>query len=158
MSALPGARSIRLFRDVRKPGRFVSVGEWDDANAVRAFKSAPEFKEGLGRLVRLAAEFGPTEHVTLAKATGGSTETHSPPEDSRRSTLRPSPCLQAVETGISVRHRLAGGVMDSDKVKGKLKETEGKVTGDEEREAQGKNQQDWGKVKEKAREAKDKVS
>ena len=48
--------------------------------------------------------------------------------------------------------------MDSDKVKGKLKETEGKVTGDAEREAQGKNQQDWGKVKDKAREAKDKVS
>ena len=48
--------------------------------------------------------------------------------------------------------------MDSDKVKGKLKETEGKATGDEERELQGKNQKDWGKVKDKAREAKDKVS
>jgi len=48
--------------------------------------------------------------------------------------------------------------MDSDKVKGKLKETEGKVTGDETREAQGKTQKDWGKVKDKAREAKDDVS
>jgi len=48
--------------------------------------------------------------------------------------------------------------MDSDKVKGKLKETEGKATGDEAREAQGKTQKDWGKVKDKAREAKDEVS
>ena len=81
VSARPGARSIRLFRDVRNPGRFISFGEWDDADAVRAFKGASEFKEGLGRLVQLAAEFEPTEHVTLAKATGGSTEAHSPPED-----------------------------------------------------------------------------
>lgn len=48
--------------------------------------------------------------------------------------------------------------MSSDKVKGKLKETEGKVTGDKDREAQGKNQKDWGKVKDKARDAKDKIT
>ena len=55
VSARPGAGSIRLFRDVRNPGRFISFGEWDDADAVRRFKSAPEFKEGLASLVRLAA-------------------------------------------------------------------------------------------------------
>jgi len=81
VSARPGAGSIRLFRDVRNPGRFVSLGQWDDADAVRSFKSSPEFKERLGRVVGLATEFEPTEHVTLAKATGGSAETHSPPED-----------------------------------------------------------------------------
>jgi uncharacterized protein YjbJ (UPF0337 family) len=48
--------------------------------------------------------------------------------------------------------------MDKDKVTGKLKETEGKVTGDKDREAQGKNQKDWGKIKDKARDAKEKVS
>lgn len=48
--------------------------------------------------------------------------------------------------------------MDSDKVKGKLKETEGKATGDDTREAQGKAQKEWGKAKDKAREAKDDVS
>jgi uncharacterized protein YjbJ (UPF0337 family) len=48
--------------------------------------------------------------------------------------------------------------MDKDKVTGKLKETEGKVTGDKDREAQGKNQKDWGKVKDKARDVKDEVS
>ena len=48
--------------------------------------------------------------------------------------------------------------MDKDKVTGKLKETEGKVTGDESREMQGKTEKDWGKVKDKARDVKDKVS
>ncbi len=48
--------------------------------------------------------------------------------------------------------------MDKDKVTGKLKETEGKMTGDKDRESQGKNQKDWGKVKDKARDAKEKVS
>ena len=80
-SKRPGSIAIRLFRDVRNPGRFVSLGQWDDADAVRGFKSAPEFKERLGRLVKLAAEFEPTEHVTLAKVTDGSAQTHSPPDD-----------------------------------------------------------------------------
>ena len=48
--------------------------------------------------------------------------------------------------------------MDKDKVTGKLKETEGKVTGDKDRETQGKNQKDWGKVKDKGRDLKDKVT
>lgn len=48
--------------------------------------------------------------------------------------------------------------MSSDKVKGTLKETEGKLTGDEAREAQGKGQKDWGKVKDKAEDAKDKIT
>lgn len=48
--------------------------------------------------------------------------------------------------------------MSSDKVKGTLKETEGKVTGDEVREAQGESQKNWGKVKDKAEDAKDKIT
>ena len=48
--------------------------------------------------------------------------------------------------------------MDKDKVTGKLKETEGKATGDEVREAQGKSEKNWGKAKDKARDAKDKVT
>jgi uncharacterized protein YjbJ (UPF0337 family) len=48
--------------------------------------------------------------------------------------------------------------MDKDKVTGQLKETEGKVTGDKVRETQGETEKDWGKVKDKARDAKDKVT
>ena len=76
-----GAGTLRLFRDVRNPGRFVSFGQWDDADAVRAWKSSPEFKERIGRVVRQATEFEPTEHVTLRKVSGGTVETLSPPAE-----------------------------------------------------------------------------
>jgi hypothetical protein len=46
---------------------------------VRAFKSAPEFKEQLGRIVKLAKDFEPTELVTVVKAEGGTSERLSPP-------------------------------------------------------------------------------
>lgn len=80
-SQRPGALMFRLVRDVRNPGRFVSVGHWEDAEAIRAWKVSPEFKGRLGRVVREAKEFEPTEHVTLLKATGGTVEELSPPAD-----------------------------------------------------------------------------
>jgi heme-degrading monooxygenase HmoA len=79
-SERPGARTLRLLRDVRNPGRFFSTGEWDDADAIAAWKSSPEFKERLGRVVRQASSFEPTELVTLAKVAGGTVEMLSPPE------------------------------------------------------------------------------
>jgi uncharacterized protein YjbJ (UPF0337 family) len=66
--------------------------------------------------------------------------------------------LRAGETGIHDGTIEERGVMDKDKVTGQLKETEGKVTGDKVRETQGKNEKDWGKVKDTARDAKDKVT
>jgi hypothetical protein len=48
---------------------------------VRNWKSSPEFKERLGRIVKQAIEFEPTEHVTMVRVTGGSAETLSPPDD-----------------------------------------------------------------------------
>src|SRR5438046_9698243 len=74
ISRRPGNRSVRLMRDVRNTGRLVSVGSWDDAEAVRAFKSATEFKEQLGSLVRLAMDFEQTDLGTLVR-TGGETST-----------------------------------------------------------------------------------
>jgi uncharacterized protein YjbJ (UPF0337 family) len=47
---------------------------------------------------------------------------------------------------------------DWDKTKGKLKEKEGEVTGDETREAQGKAEQGWADTKDKAGELKDAVT
>ena len=43
--------------------------------------------------------------------------------------------------------------MDKDQVKGKAKEVEGKITGDESREAEGRTQGKWGDVKDKADDA-----
>jgi heme-degrading monooxygenase HmoA len=75
-----GAGTLRLVRDVRNAGRFVSFGQWDDADAVRGWKSSAEFKERIGRVVRQAAEFEPTELVTIVKVTGGTVEVLSPPD------------------------------------------------------------------------------
>jgi uncharacterized protein YjbJ (UPF0337 family) len=51
--------------------------------------------------------------------------------------------------------------MDRDRIEGKAKEVEGKVTGDESREAEGRAQGKWGELKDKAEDAwedaKDKV-
>ncbi len=51
--------------------------------------------------------------------------------------------------------------MEKDRIEGKAKELEGKVTGDESREAEGRAQGKWGEMKEKADDAwegaKDKV-
>jgi heme-degrading monooxygenase HmoA len=79
-SNAPGAGTLRLARDTRNPGRFVSFGQWEDAEAVQAWKSSPEFKERIARVVKQASEFEPTEHLTLAKVTSGTVETLSPPE------------------------------------------------------------------------------
>ena len=43
--------------------------------------------------------------------------------------------------------------MDSDRIEGDLKEAEGKLTGDEDREAEGKAQSAWGEAKDKADDA-----
>jgi heme-degrading monooxygenase HmoA len=66
-------------RDVRNTGRLVSVGKWDNAEAVQDFKSTAEFKEQLGRVVKLAKDFEPTELVSLVKAADGTSERFSPP-------------------------------------------------------------------------------
>jgi len=79
-STRPGAQTIRLVRDVRNAGRFVSFGQWDDADAVQAFKGADEFKQRLGGMVKLASEFEPTELVVLKRVAGGNVETLAPPD------------------------------------------------------------------------------
>ena len=71
---------LRLARDVRNAGRFISIGRWHDAEAVRAWKSSEEFKPRLGAVVRQAAGFEPTELAVLRRAEGGNVETLSPPE------------------------------------------------------------------------------
>ena len=80
VSERPANHGIRLVRDVRNPGRFLSLGLWDDANAIAEWKSAAEFKERLRGVVSQAKEFEPTELVVLRKAADGSIETLSPPE------------------------------------------------------------------------------
>jgi heme-degrading monooxygenase HmoA len=79
-SARPGAKTLRLARDVRNPGRFISFGQWDDADAVREWKSSDEFKQRLGAMVKPASEFEPTELAVVRRAADGSVEALSPPQ------------------------------------------------------------------------------
>ena len=81
VSAQPGAVTFRLVRDVRSAARFISFGQWEDADAVRTWKSSAEFKEGLSRVVKQATEFEPTELVVLKKAARGTVESLAPPAD-----------------------------------------------------------------------------
>lgn len=75
-----GAQTLRLFRDVRNTGRFLAFGQWDDAEAVEAWKSSQEFKQRIGRVVAQATAFEPTELVTLAKVMDGAVEAFLPPD------------------------------------------------------------------------------
>jgi heme-degrading monooxygenase HmoA len=60
-SSLPGAGSARLARDLREPDRFVSFMQWESIEAVRAWKTSPEFKPRMGRVQQHVDKFSPTE-------------------------------------------------------------------------------------------------
>ena len=70
-SGMRGAGTLRLARDVRSPDVFVSFGEWQDVQAVRAWKGGPEFKERLARVLQYVEEFEPTELELVATAEAG---------------------------------------------------------------------------------------
>jgi heme-degrading monooxygenase HmoA len=70
-SGMPGAGTLHLARDVRNVERFVSFGRWDSADAVRAWKSHPEFRERIARVLQHVDEFEPTELSLVATADAG---------------------------------------------------------------------------------------
>jgi heme-degrading monooxygenase HmoA len=70
-SGRPGAGTLRLARDVRQPERFVSFGRWDTPDAVRDWKSSPEFRERLAQVRQQVDEFEPTEFAVVATAESG---------------------------------------------------------------------------------------
>ena len=80
-SASSGAGTLRLARDVRSRDRFVSFGRWDSIDSVRAWKTSPEFRERIGRVVQHVDEFEPTELVVAATADGGQTTVEQAPAE-----------------------------------------------------------------------------
>jgi heme-degrading monooxygenase HmoA len=64
----PGAGTLRLARDTRDPERFVSFAAWDSIEEVRAWKSAPDFRERVARVLQHVAEFEPSELKVVATA------------------------------------------------------------------------------------------
>jgi heme-degrading monooxygenase HmoA len=72
-SSMPGAGRLQLARDIRKPEQFVSFGEWESLDQVRAWKSSPEFRERMAQVQQHVDEFKPTELALVATADAGST-------------------------------------------------------------------------------------
>ncbi len=67
-SGKPGVGMLHLGRDAQDPGRYVSFGEWESADAVRGWKSDPDFRENLARVLQYVDEFDNTELTTVVAA------------------------------------------------------------------------------------------
>jgi heme-degrading monooxygenase HmoA len=77
-SGRPGAGTLRLTRDLRSVGVFLSFGSWESIDAVRAWKSAPEFRERFARVLQHVNEFEPTELELVAMAERGAASANAP--------------------------------------------------------------------------------
>jgi heme-degrading monooxygenase HmoA len=61
-----GAKSFFLWQDTNDPQRFVSYGEWQDKDAVDAWRSDPGFRESLGRVAAHCEDFKPHDSTLVA--------------------------------------------------------------------------------------------
>ena len=77
-SSRPGAARLMLTSDVKDAERYVSFGEWDTEDDARAWKSTPEFSEGLARVLQNTDDFENTELRTLVTAEAGSSRIAAP--------------------------------------------------------------------------------
>jgi heme-degrading monooxygenase HmoA len=64
----PGSGVLTLARDAFDATRFVSFGGWQSNTAVRAWKSSPEFRERIARVLQHVSEFSPSELTVVATA------------------------------------------------------------------------------------------
>jgi heme-degrading monooxygenase HmoA len=71
-SSMPGAGTLRLGRDTGDVMRFVSYGAWDNVDAVRTWKSAPEFRERIAQVLQYVDDFHPSELDVIATCADGS--------------------------------------------------------------------------------------
>lgn len=55
----PGSEWVLLARDVDNPRRFRSIGPWEDAEAIEAWRESDGFKERVGKLRELLEMFEP---------------------------------------------------------------------------------------------------
>ena len=73
-SSLAGAGRLQLTRDAREPERFVSFGDWESIERVRDWKSSPEFRERMARVLQHVDEFHPAELTLIASAEHGTAD------------------------------------------------------------------------------------
>jgi heme-degrading monooxygenase HmoA len=67
LRTMPGAGTARLTRDLSEPRRYLSFAPWESAEAMRAWKSAPEFRERMAAVQEHVAEFAPSEFELVAE-------------------------------------------------------------------------------------------
>ncbi len=67
LSTMEGAGTARLTRDLSDPQRFLSFAPWESAEAMQAWKSAPEFPERMAAVQKHVAEFTPSEMELVAE-------------------------------------------------------------------------------------------
>ena len=70
-SGMPGAGELRLVREVSDGGRYLSLGVWESDDAAHAWKSAPEFRPRLARVLEHVAQFEPSELALVATVRAG---------------------------------------------------------------------------------------
>jgi heme-degrading monooxygenase HmoA len=68
----PGAGTLQLTRDLRDDGVFLSFGAWESSDAVRAWKTSPDFRERMARVLQHVDEFEPSELAVVASVRAGS--------------------------------------------------------------------------------------
>lgn len=56
---LPGASSARLLQDLDQPGLFLSIGPWESLEAVKNWRSTPEFADFFARAKELCESIEP---------------------------------------------------------------------------------------------------
>ena len=72
-AGLPGAAGdALLLRDLRDPECFVSFLPWESLEAIKGWKTHPEFKERMSRVQQHIDEFAPTETEVVARVTAAS--------------------------------------------------------------------------------------
>jgi heme-degrading monooxygenase HmoA len=70
-TGFPGSGMARLARDLGEPDRFLSFLDWESIEAVRRWKSSPDFKERMSRVQKHIDKFAPTELEFVASCMSG---------------------------------------------------------------------------------------
>src|SRR5262249_13080580 len=70
-SQMPGAGRLSLTRDLYEQGLYGSFEDWASEAAVRGWKSSPEFKEQMARVLQHVDEFNSAELGLVATARDG---------------------------------------------------------------------------------------
>jgi heme-degrading monooxygenase HmoA len=67
LTTMPGAGTARLTRTLSEPRRYLSFAPWESAEAMHAWRNAPDFPGRLAAVREHVAEFIPSEYELVAE-------------------------------------------------------------------------------------------